>query len=239
MALIFLATLAACPNDLGLAAEIPNRSDFRVFKTPPGANDFTMVTPDGSPIKLSDLKGSVVVLNFWRRDCHYCVMEKKHLKDMVQKLNRPDVKVVCVNFWDNPDEVRSYGRKNGGELLVAARSDRKPSVMENMIRGRLMGYYVLNEAGEAIYEVKGFPSSYVIDKEGRVVATHVGMAEWSAPTVRNWITGLVGQIGPSDHAAPDQYELPSWIERLLSGLPNGIPTLGSKSERRAQAGPAN
>ena len=70
-----------------------------------------------------------------------------------------------------------------------------------------MGYYVVNEAGEAIYEVKGFPSSYVIDKEGRVIAAHMGMAEWATPPVRNWIASLMGTETPAGHVAPREIRI--------------------------------
>lgn len=237
--LVLVSWALAVPDSMGWAAETRGGSQFRVFKDHPEANDFAMVTADGSRIRLSDLKGSVVILNFWRRNCHYCVMEKRHLKEMVQKLNRPDLKVVCVNFWDNPAEVKAYGRQNGGELVFAARPDGTRNVMENVVRGRLMGYYVLNEAGEAIYEVKGFPSSYVIDKDGRVIAGHMGLAPWSATSVRNWISGLIGMKGPDDYLAQDQYELPGWIDRLLNASPYGRPTSGLAGGRRAQVGPTN
>ena len=237
--LVFVAWAVGAPDSMAWAAETPGGSKFRVFKDHPDANDFAMVTADGSRIKLSDLKGSVVILNFWRRDCHYCVMEKRHLKEMVHRLNRADLKVVCVNFWDNPVEVKAYGRQNGGQLVFAARPDGTRNVMENVVRGRLMGYYVLNEAGEAIYEVKGFPSSYVIDKDGRVVAGHVGLAHWAAPSVRDWISDLIATKGRDDHFAPDQYELPGWIDRLLNASPNGSQTSELVGGRRAQVGPAN
>jgi thiol-disulfide isomerase/thioredoxin len=237
--LVFATCGLVVPDGRGWAAGTPGAGQFRVFKDHPEANDFAMVTSDGSRIRLSDLKGSVVILNFWRRNCHYCVMEKRHLKEMVQKLNRPDLKVVCVNFWDNPAEVQAYGRKNRGELVFASRPDRGRCVMENVVRGRVMGYYVLNEAGEAIYEVKGFPSSYVIDKEGRVIAGHIGLAQWAAASVRNWIFDLMGTQGPGNCLLQDQYQLPGWIDRLLNASPNRIPSSEMARGRRAQVGPTN
>jgi len=222
-----------------MAAETPSGSEFRFFKEHPAANDFAMVASDGSPLRLSEFKGSVVILNFWRRNCQYCVMEKRHLKEMAQKLSRSDLKVICANLWDSPSEVKAYGRKSGGKLVIAARPDGSRSVVENTVKGKLMGYYVLSEAGEAIYEVKGFPSSYVIDKEGRVIAGHVGMARWAAPSVQNWISGLMGTRTPGDNLAPDQYKLPIWIDRLLSAAPTETPRSGITNGRRAQVGPTN
>ncbi len=78
-----------------------------------------------------------------------------------------------------------------------------------------MGYYIVNDQNEAIYEIKGFPSSYVIDKEGRVVAAHMGLAPWNSPPVRKWLSGLVN-MAKSQPALDSEYELPDWLDRLLT-----------------------
>jgi hypothetical protein len=78
-----------------------------------------------------------------------------------------------------------------------------------------MGYYIVNEQKEAIYEIKGFPSSYVINKEGQVVAAHMGLAPWNTLSVRKWLSGLVAMArsGPSFDT---EYEPPRWLDRLLT-----------------------
>ncbi len=133
-------------------------TQFQMFRKPPMANDFPMGSMDGEVFSLSDLKGKVVLLNFWRKNCPFCVREKGYLERMVQALNRPDLQVLCINLWDSPSWVqRRYGRKDKSSLRYATKSDNRRWVVENKVRGRLMGYYVLNEDNEAIYEVKGFP----------------------------------------------------------------------------------
>ncbi len=198
------------------AAGSPEGTSFQFFQKPPIANDLKMGTLDGRVVRLSGLKGKVVVLNFWRKDCQYCVMEKGLLKNMLQSMKTNDLKVVCVDFWDQPSWVTSYGRANGGDLIIASRPEGQQAVVENVVRGRLMGYYIVNEQKEAIYEVKGFPSSYVINKEGQVVATHMGLAPWNSPSVRKWLSRLVS-MGKSGTAQDREYELPDWLDRLLTG----------------------
>jgi peroxiredoxin len=197
------------------AAGASAEAAFQFFKTPPIANDLQMGTPDGKVVSLSSLKGKVVVLNFWRKDCQYCGMEKGHLKNMIQSMNTDDLKVVCVNLWDQPSWVMSYGKSNGGELIIASRPEGRQAVVENVVKGRLMGYYVVNEQKEAIYEIKGFPSSYVINKAGQVVATHMGLAPWNTPSVRKWLSGLVA-VAKSGPRYDTEYELPPWLDRLLT-----------------------
>jgi hypothetical protein len=200
---------------LASAAGAPDESAFQFFKNPPIANDLKMGTLDGRVVSLAGLKGKVVVLNFWRKDCQYCGMEKGLLKNMVHSMNTDDLKVVCVNLWDPPSWVTSYGKSNGDELIITSRPEGRQAVVENVVKGRLMGYYIVNEQNEAIYEIKGFPSSYVINKEGQVVAAHMGLAPWNAPSVRKWLSGLVA-VAKSGPSYDSEYELPSWLDRLLT-----------------------
>jgi peroxiredoxin len=188
-------------------------ADFQIFRLPAPANELKMLDLNGRSINLSDMKGRVVLLNFWRKDCPYCEREKVYLRKVIESVNSPYLKVVCANFWDSPSAIRNYLGRNRRDLLFAGRPDNGQSVIKNEVRGRIMGYYVVNGAGEAIYEIKGFPSTYIIDKQGKLVASHLGMAKWNAFPVQRFITALVNDssgFGDSD------YELPQWIDLLLS-----------------------
>lgn len=192
-------------------------TQFFLFDRPPMANDLRMATLDGRTFSLSELKGKVVLLNFWRRNCPFCVHEKRYLKDMMKRVGRSDLEALCVNLWDSPSWIsRRYGTEKGRELVYATRPDDRASVIENTVRGRLMGYYVVNGANEAIYEIKGFPSTYVIDKKGRVVASHMGMVNWTKPSVRNWLLELLGPDRAERPGQAEEYVLPDWIDRLLT-----------------------
>jgi thiol-disulfide isomerase/thioredoxin len=201
-----------------LAVESAGLDNFHFFQEPPDANDLKVITVDDRQLSIAGLKGKVVLLNFWRQNCQYCQQEKEYLKTMIETLKSVDLAVVCVDLWDQPSWVKSYAKQNASDLLFAFRPPTGESVMENLVKGRLMGYFVLNEAKEAIYEVKGFPSTYVIDRDGKVVAAHLGMARWSDPAILKWIAALVA---PAPEAAPFSppdayYELPAWMDRLLS-----------------------
>lgn len=153
---------------------------------------------------------------------------------MMQQMNRPDLEVVCVDLWDNPAWVKkSYSPKSHGALVFATKANDQRWVVENTVRGRVMGYYVVNEANEAIYEVSGFPTSYVINKEGRVVASHMGMADWSSRWVTKWLSQLLGKPEPLGAREELEERLSPWIERLLTNsvpvMPSGGPTRGQRA----------
>jgi len=223
------------PGAVGASSVRPS-ADFRFFRGLPKAHGFEMQTVDGTPLTLSDLKGKVVLLNFWRADCPHCVREKSHLRKMMGKLKDRDLTVVCVNLWDNPAWIRRYAKKNGEDLLFVTRSGQGESFVKNVVRGRFLGYHIINVLREAVYEVKGFPTTYVIDRQGRVVATHLGMARWNSPSVRTWIARLVGK-GNRAGATSDRYRPPLWLDRLLTIDPARLPRRGIVSERRSPIGP--
>ncbi len=188
-------------------------ADFQFFTLPTPAGELKLLDLNGRSISLSDLKGRVVLLNFWRKNCPYCEREKIYLRKMVKLVNSPNLKVVCANLWDSRSSIRNLVGQDQSDLLFAARPDDDQSVIKNEISGKIMGYYVVNGSGEAIYEIKGFPSTYIIDKEGKVVASHVGMAKWSSSPVQRFITVLVNH---SSNLGNSDYELPHWIDSLLS-----------------------
>jgi len=138
------------------------------------------------------------------------------LRRLVDGANRPDLKVLCVNLWDTPAWIKRYAEGNGGGLLFATGFGEAEPCVANVVGGRLMGYYVVNRNREAVYEVKGFPTTYVIDKDGRVVATHLGMAQWSNPPVSSWISGLLASRKPAETTVQPDGGLPVGLDRLLS-----------------------
>ena len=216
MGTLLLAGLSVTVPEWSHATGVAGLSDFKFFPQRPEAGDFRMGSPDGRTFRLSDLRGKVVLLNFWRSNCPHCDVEKAHLKAMQEQMRGSDVQVVCANLWDDPSWVRDYEKQNGKGLLLATRQDNGQAVVENKSKGRIASYFVVNDDREAIYEVNGFPSTYVIDKEGRVVGGHLGMAKWDQPAVRQWLTGLAGSMSPPSRAVGGEDQPPSWIDQLLS-----------------------
>ncbi len=214
---LFGTTLAAW-----CATSLP---DFELYQPPRPAQDLKMMAPDASVFRLSDLKGNVVLLNFWRKDCPYCVQEKAFLKQLAQSINSPEFKIICANLWDSPTWVKSYGRSIGSEIIVAATPPGLRSVLENVVKGRFIGYFVLNEAKEAVYEVKGFPSTYIIDRQGLVVASHFGMAKWSSGPVEKWLRTVLADTGKRG-AFLGEADI---LERLLLTQPRTGPSAGEIS----------
>lgn len=69
------------------------------------AYDFRLVGLDGSPVRLADLRGQVVVLKFWTLGCPACIRALPELKQAVRQFG-DGVTTLLVNVMDDPAVVR-------------------------------------------------------------------------------------------------------------------------------------
>lgn len=187
-----------------------------IFRVPTTPGEIRLAGIDGRTISLSDYAGKVVILNFWKKDCPYCVVEKESLKEFVRKFNPSDVEIIGVDLWDDPSWVRNNGSKYLSHMFIASRIPGKRAFVENVVRGRLMGYYVINEANEAIFEIKGFPSTYVLDRQGKVVAGHTGMVNWMSQSIHDNLNSFLKTDAVNNNKIDTTDDGIGWLNELMS-----------------------
>ncbi len=111
------------------------------------APDFNLKTFDGQDLKLSDLEGKTVLLNFWASWCMPCKQEAGALERAWQKYKGDDVVFVGVNVWDENSNALKYLSKFGGGYPHALDPD---------------------EEIQIDYGVGGVPETFFIDSSGMV-----------------------------------------------------------------------
>jgi peroxiredoxin len=117
------------------------------------APDFTLGTPDGQSVSLSDYKGQVVLVNFWASWCPSCLAEMPDYEQVYQELS-PDFVVLGVNFKESGEHVRQYGTGLGLSFPMLLDSD-----------GSVTSRH---------YRVAGMPGSFIIDRQGTIIYRHTG-----------------------------------------------------------------
>jgi peroxiredoxin len=117
------------------------------------APDFTLQTVDGETIRLADLRGKVVALNFWATWCAPCRLEMPALQDQADAF--PDrLAVLGVNFDENAEAVAAFRQEVDVDfpLLLDPGAD-----------------------VQRLYRVLGYPTTFFIDEQGTIRFQHVGL----------------------------------------------------------------
>ena len=145
------------------AAEEPAESDLLGKPAP----DFQLTGLDGQSVSLADLKGQVVVLDFWASWCAPCRESLPHLGKLHAE-KRDGVKVFAVNLREDKAKVEAFLKSQNVDLPVLLDSD-----------GAIADKY----------NVVSIPQTVVIGKDGTVKKVLVGLDEEAFQTIRNEING--------------------------------------------------
>lgn len=147
LCLIFFQT--ACSSSVSN----PNE-DVGVFpKVGHLAPDFSLATLDGSMIKLNDLRGKAVFINFWSTICRYCQYEMPNIQYMHETYSNKGLIVLGVNIKDSEPNVSGYA--NRMKITFPILLDSNGKVSED-------------------YLVMDIPYSYFIDKDGVIQSIYIG-----------------------------------------------------------------
>jgi len=132
------------------------------------APDFT-VQDTQNKITLSQLRGQVVVLNFWATWCAPCVEEVPSLVEMQRRLKAKGVTVLAVSVDVDDNAYRQFVRNHNVTLLTVRDPDQKSS---------------------ALYGTHLFPETYVIDRNGVMRRKFIGAVDWTEPEITDFLSKL-------------------------------------------------
>jgi len=116
------------------------------------APDFTLKTLDGKKISLSDLKGKVVLVNFWATWCPPCREEMPLFERVYRKYKDKGFEILAISTDSSVDPIKKFVK----EFKVS--------------------FPVLLDDGKVsnLYSIQGLPTSFLIDREGKVVKVRLG-----------------------------------------------------------------
>ena len=128
-------------------------------KTP--APNVTFTTIQGKVIPMADLKGKMVLVNFWSTDCPGCIKEMPDFIETYNQYHLHGFEMVAVAMsYDPPSQVLNYTTKRPVPFPVVHDS--------------------LGEIASRFGNVNLTPTTFVIDKEGRIVRKTIGEMDFAA-----------------------------------------------------------
>lgn len=130
----------------------------------PVAPNFVLEDIDGKKRQLSDLRGKVVLVNFWATWCPPCRREMPSIERLSHVLNGADFKILAVNVAENLDTVLSFTGTLEPVPTFPIVFDTDSSVLQQ-------------------WPVRGLPTTFILDKQGRVAYRAVGGREFDDPAI--------------------------------------------------------
>jgi thiol-disulfide isomerase/thioredoxin len=119
------------------------------------APDFTLTSIDDKEYSLSQLKGKVVVIDFFGTWCYWCVKGLPEMKKYYSKYNNKNVEFIGIACRDKKESVIDLQKKENIKWVILMNGEDSKDIA-------------------LMYGVQGFPTKIIIDKDGNIVQRFLG-----------------------------------------------------------------
>jgi peroxiredoxin len=131
-----------------------------VFLRRSDAPEVRFATLSGERLTTSDLRGKVVLVNFWATSCVSCVKEMPRMVETYKKFAPRGYEMVAVAMsYDHPNQVAQFAASRALPFKVALDGD--------------------GAIAKSFGDIRATPTSFLIDRQGRIVKQYLGEPEWS------------------------------------------------------------
>ena len=152
-----IVVLAALATAMAAVTAIAAISRLTLTKPAP---EVRISALSGETFSTSELRGKVVLVNFWATYCADCIREMPKLVETHKKFAARGYETVAIAVRrDDPDRVAQFAAKRALPFKVALDSS--------------------GEIGKEFGNVRITPMSFLIDKQGRVLRRYVGEPDWA------------------------------------------------------------
>lgn len=132
--------------------------------------DVQLLDIRNSAVNLSEFKGKVIFVNNWASWCPPCVAEMSSIQNLKNELSEKDFAFVMVSYDEDRDKAISFMKKRGYNFNIYFPGDNYP------------------------YASESIPTSYIINKSGRLVTTFSGMHDFNKKEAIDLMKSVAGGI---------------------------------------------
>ncbi len=156
------------------AADLPPLSHSLTPLAPKPAPDLKLKDLEGRLNDLAELRGKVVLINFWATWCPPCRREMPSMERLKQTLKGESFVALAVDVGEDADTIGAFTSQLDTEPTF-------PILLDT--RGRSM----------QAWKVAGLPTTFLVDKEGQIVASAIGGRKFDHPEIVKAIRELLGK----------------------------------------------
>jgi peroxiredoxin len=165
-----VAFVAAVVSLVVVASEASAAPGLQRWTGPDAAPPIELKTIDGQPLSLAQFRGKVVLVNFWATWCEPCTEEMPSMQRLRARLQGQPFEILAVNHQEGEARIRAFLNKVPLEFPIVRDTD---------------------GAVTRAWKARIFPSSYVVDAEGKIRYVLAGATDWDAPANVKQIQSLL------------------------------------------------
>ena len=153
LAIFIFFGLDLADKNIGKVDDIPGVSLPESAAVGSRAPDFELTNLANETVKLSKLRGKIVVINFWATWCEPCKVEMPFIEELYRR-PQSTLEILAVNFDEPTQQV------------------------EQFVDEYQLSFPVLLDPGgdvQSLYRVRGYPTTFVVDEAGVIQFHHVGL----------------------------------------------------------------
>ena len=135
----------------------------------PLAPDFQLTDLDGNSFSLQALRGKVLIVNFWATWCPPCREEMPSMQRAWERLDKAQVLLLAINVGEDEDVIFRFTADYPVDFPLLLDQDAKVAQS---------------------WPVKGLPTTFVVDPQGRLVYRAIGSREWDDPELLALVRAL-------------------------------------------------
>ena len=134
------------------------------------APDFALKSAVGENVRLSELRGDVVMINFWATWCGPCRREMPTIQKLMETLQDDRLEIVMVNTAETEDEVFSF--------LGIVAPDAVPLMdSDGLVTGA--------------WQPRGLPATFLVDPDGNIRYLALGGRDWNTPPYLKFLRRII------------------------------------------------
>ncbi|MFB1486911.1 MULTISPECIES: TlpA family protein disulfide reductase [unclassified Thiocapsa] len=166
----FVGALAILSSSAAFTADEPQT--LMPMSDDTQAPEFDLQGPAGEPQRLVDHRGKPVILNFWATWCPPCRAEMPSMQRAHETVAVEGISVIAVNVGEDAETIAHFLSET--DVAFPIPMDIDSEVVQS-------------------YPVKGLPTTFVIDPQGRLVYSAAGEREWDDPALLDQVRALKGR----------------------------------------------
>lgn len=130
--------------------------------------DLELVNSKGEKVNMKQFEGKVIFLNFWATWCPPCIAEMPGIHNLYQEIKDDNVEFIMLSVDQKFEKAKKFKNNKGYEFEIYRAAGPVPQM----------------------YSTRSIPTTYLIDANGNLALTHLGMGDFDTEEFKQFLKGL-------------------------------------------------